>query len=261
MNVISLVPSWTETLLECGINVIGRTRFCIHPSEEIEHIPVVGGTKDIDWDKVKNLEPDLVLLDKEENPKAFFDECTFPTFVTHITSIRDVTVALLNLSEKFENQRLFNLAGRWQSISESPQLKIKDLEKFPGLIQWVKRPTHRIKKIQYLIWRDPWMTVSKETFIGSVLLKFGIDKYMNDYEEKYPEINLEDFDPKSTLLLCASEPYPFHKKIEELKKLPFPSMIVNGESYSWFGLRTLMFLETQRELYKPKKPIFSLRSR
>lgn len=260
IRVISLVPSWTETLLECGVNVIGRTRFCIHPSEEVEHIPVIGGTKEADWDKIKQLEPDFVLMDREENTKEMFDECTWPTVVTHVESLKDVSVALLTMSEKFQNQQLFNLAGRWQGISQTPNLAVKDLNKLPGLIQWIRHPERRIEKILYVIWKNPWMTVNRKTFISSVLTKLGIEKYLVDFDEKYPEINLDDYSSDSTLLLFSSEPYPFQKKIEEIASLPFPSLIVNGECYSWFGMRSLIFLETQSELFKAKPRMFRLRN-
>jgi ABC-type Fe3+-hydroxamate transport system substrate-binding protein len=252
VKVVSMVPSWTETLLECDINVIGRTRFCVHPLDIVEHIPVVGGTKEAQWDKIKGLDADLLVLDKEENPIDFANESPLPFYATHVQSIKDVHVELLKLSETFRNQKLFNLAGRWQAIDESPPLQIKDLEKFPGLIQWIRKPTRRIKKIYYIIWKNPWMTISKETFIGSMLMKLGIEKYMDNFEEKYPEVDLNTLDPETTLLMFATEPFPFHKKTDELSKLAFPSLIVNGEFYSWFGIRSLVFLETQKDIFKPK---------
>ncbi|MES2768287.1 MAG: helical backbone metal receptor [Bdellovibrionota bacterium] len=261
ITVISLVPSWTETLLECGVNVIGRTRFCIHPSAEVEDIPIIGGTKEADWDKIKSMEPDFVLMDKEENTKEMADECPCPTIFTHVQSLNDVSVALLTMSEKLENEKLFNLAGRWQALAQTPNFAVKDLNKLPGLIQWIRHPEKKIQKILYVIWRNPWMTVNRETFISSVLTKLGIEKYLVDFEEKYPEIDLKDFNSDTTLLLFSTEPYPFEKKVAEIKMLPFPSLIVNGECYSWFGLRSLIFLETQEQLFKPKKRLFNIVSR
>jgi ABC-type Fe3+-hydroxamate transport system substrate-binding protein len=258
LKVISLVPSWTETLLECGVNVVGRTRFCIHPSDIIEDIPAVGGTKDINWDKVKSSDADIVIMDKEENPKEFADECPLPFIATHVDSIESVSTSLLMLSEKLGNQKLFNLAGRWQAIAAHEALAVKDLNKFPGLIQWVQKPRQKIQKIYYMIWKNPWMTVSRETFIGSVLMKLGIEKYLDTHNEKYPEIDLRELDSNSTLLMFSSEPYPFQKKIEELTELGFPSLIINGECFSWFGIRSLIFLEIQIELFKPKKPVFNI---
>lgn len=259
LKVVSMVPSWTETLLECGVNVIGRTRFCVHPMDIVEHIPVVGGTKDILWDKVKGLEADLILLDKEENPLEFAEQSPLPYYATHVQGIKDVSVELLKLSERFENQKLFNLAGRWQALDQCPSFEVKDLDKFPGLVQWIKKPTRRIQKIHYVIWKNPWMVVSKETFVGSMLQKLGIGKYLDNFDEKYPEINLENDDPETTLLMFSTEPYPFQKKVPELAKLPYPSLLVNGEFFSWFGIRSLVFLETHKDLFKPKPIKFKLR--
>src|ERR1022692_4596445 len=90
VRVISMVPSWTETLIESGVNVVGRTRFCIHPKDQVKSIQAVGGTKDIDWDKVNGLKPNLVILDQEENPKSMADQCPFPILATHVTQISDV---------------------------------------------------------------------------------------------------------------------------------------------------------------------------
>lgn len=261
ITVISLVPSWTETLLECGVNVIGRTRFCIYPELDVEDIPVVGGTKEVNWDKIKSMEPDFVLMDKEENTKEMYEECPCPVITTHVQSIHDVSKALIDMSEKFQNEKLFNLAGRWQALSQSPSFALKDLNKLPGLIQWIRHPEKKIQKIIYVIWKNPWMTVNKDTFISSVLTKIGIEKYLLDFDEKYPEINLKDYNSDTTLLLFSSEPYPFQKKLSEIKSLPFPSLIINGECYSWFGLRSLIFLETQGELFKPKKRLFNIVSR
>lgn len=261
LTVVSLVPSWTETLLQCGINVVGRTRFCIHPSEEVEHIPVVGATKEANWDKIKSLEPDFVIMDKEENTKEMYDECPCPIITTHVQGIPDVSKSLLEMSAKLNNQQLFNLAGRWQAIEQSPLFAVKDLNKLPGLVKWIKHPTKKIETIIYIIWKKPWMTVSKNTFISSVLIKLGIEKYLLDFDEKYPEIDLKDYNPETTLLLFSTEPYPFEKKIDEIKTLPFPSLIVNGECFSWFGIRSLIFLETQSELFKPKKRMFNISSR
>lgn len=231
----------------------------MHPAEEVEHIPVVGGTKEADWDKVKGLEADFVLLDKEENTLEMAEQCPCPMIVTHVTSLESVAKELIALSEKFENEKLFNLAGRWDAISKAPDFKVKDLNLLPGFKQWVRKPRARIKNIIYMIWKNPWMSVNHETFIHSVMRKMGLEKYVVEFDQKYPEVFLEDYDNEGTLLLLSTEPYPFHKKIDDLKTLPFPSMIVDGECFSWFGIRSLKFLEAQSEFSKPKERVFKIR--
>jgi iron complex transport system substrate-binding protein len=234
-----MVPSLTETLIEAGVEVVGRTRFCIHPGEKIKDISVVGGTKDIDWQKVKDLKADLLILDREENPKSMSDDSPLEVLATHIEKIADVTTTLRTLGKKLGNDRLNTFATRWDSLERKPLVNFENLP----VIEWINKPNGQTK-IVYVIWRDPWMAVSHDTFIGSVLDHLGFGQQLYRFDEKYPKINLDDFDPKETLLLFSSEPYPFGKKKEELKALPFSSALVDGESYSWFGLRSLNFLES-----------------
>ncbi len=94
MRVVSLIPSWTETLLEAGVNVVGRTRFCVYPADKVRNIPAVAGTKNWDFAAIKALKPDLLLLDKEENPKWMAEQTEIPVFSTHITSIQSMPGAL-----------------------------------------------------------------------------------------------------------------------------------------------------------------------
>ena len=90
LRVISMVPSWTETLLYAGIQVVGRTRYCIHPADKVAQIPIVGGTKDIKWDLVQDLQADLVLLDREENPLEMAESSPIPFLATHVSSLREL---------------------------------------------------------------------------------------------------------------------------------------------------------------------------
>jgi ABC-type Fe3+-hydroxamate transport system substrate-binding protein len=233
MKVVSLVPSLTETLLECGVNVVGRTRFCVHPGGDI---PVVGGTKQVDWEKVKALGPDFVLFDKEENTKEMAEACPFPKLVTHVTSLASLARDLRMLAEKLGNAKLRDLAARAEKIR--PQAGPSPI---PAL-KTLKAPAYsRIKTILYLVWRDPWIAVSRDTFIGDMLAHFG--RELPRFPERYPRISLENYDPASTLLLFSSEPYPFGHKEEEIQRLGFPSLIVDGEAFGWFGIRAINFLD------------------
>lgn len=239
MRVVSMVPSWTETLLWAGVQVVGRTRFCIHPAKMITNVPIVGGTKDVSWDLVQDLKPDLVLLDKEENPLEMAEECPLPYIATHVSSLEDLQKELVRLAEHFENSRLMDLAIKCFDILDAPKPKL-DQQKLPGFMEWVKIPTENYSKVVYLIWKKPWMAVSRETYIGSVLEKLGATLLKYPEGEKYPIIDVEDC--KDALFLFSSEPYPFQKKMSELKELGLEGAIVDGESYSWFGLRSLEFL-------------------
>jgi hypothetical protein len=112
------------------------------------------------------------------------------------------------------------------------------------LIEWGRRPEAPVANILYVIWKDPWMSVSKSTFIGSVLEKCGMGSYLPDFKEKYPKIELTAYSPSQTVLLFASEPYPFLRKRQDLLPIQHPHAFVEGECFSWFGVRALRFLES-----------------
>jgi ABC-type Fe3+-hydroxamate transport system substrate-binding protein len=260
MRVVSMVPSWTETLLEAGVEVVGRTRFCIHPSEKIKTIPVVGGTKDIDWEKLKAIEFDFLLLDKEENLKAMADDAStsknYSLVVTHIKKCSDVPRELRQLSQKFKNENLDHLASRWDiAIKDNTRTSGDDIvqlhqldeskQKALGVLEWVRMPTSNYEQVVYVIWKNPYMTVTAETFVGSMLELAGLKTFLseNKFGKLYPEISLNQFDQLKTLFLFSSEPFPFHKKVADLKSQDIYGAVINGESYSWFGSRALSFLE------------------
>jgi hypothetical protein len=111
-----MVPSWTETLIEAGVEVVGRTRFCIHPQEKVKSIPVVGGTKDINWEKIKAIDFDFLVLDKEENPKEMADKAQSKVIATHVKRCDDVVTELQDLAIKLKNEKLNDFAKRWKAV-------------------------------------------------------------------------------------------------------------------------------------------------
>ncbi len=264
MKIVSLVPSWTETLIFCGAEVVGRTRFCIHPAEKVRNITVVGGTKDLSLEKLIELKPDLLILDKEENLSWMSEQSPCPVFVSHVTDVGVMPEELRKMSALMPPQitdAMLVLAQRWTDLlAEMNENKIADNSKIfhrvapgaiPGLLEWVSTPQAFDKNTElvYVIWRKPWMCVSQNTFIGSVIKLLGGKIYRISGDKKYPEFSLESLllDPdKNLFFLFSSEPYPFVNKKQELLPLVELGMcaaIVDGESYSWFGVRTLKFLE------------------
>lgn len=241
MRVVSMVPSWTETLLEASAEVVGRTRFCIHPAERVKSIPTVGGTKNWSLGKLKKLNPELIILDREENTRDMADEAPVEILDTHVSGIADMPRELRRLSKRLRLPALIEMADRYERcLSRQPT----PVERLPGVIEWLKKPTGKIERVVYVIWKNPWMTVSRSTFIGSMLEFVLGPGLLTEYSEKYPKFDLDEIDCSNTLVLFSSEPFPFAKHKEELLRLPFASAIVDGESWSWFGVRALRFLET-----------------
>ena len=248
MRIVSLVPSWTETLITCGAHIVGRTRYCVHPHDRVQSIPEVGGTKEVNWSAVAQLEPELLVLDREENTQAIAEEAPCPFVATHVKSVGEMPEQLALIANAIAPgaaaNMIHDLASRWRAASRLESTN-SPLISIPAVIDWIRRPTAQCDQLLYLIWRRPWMSVGKQTFIGSMLAELGFGWSMPDFDEPYPKLELENFDPSRTLLLCSSEPYPFHRKRALVEKLPHAAAIVDGEQFSWFGVRALSLLESR----------------
>ncbi|MDQ0065640.1 ABC transporter substrate-binding protein [Chryseobacterium lathyri] len=223
MRVISLVPSVTEALFDLGLSeneVVGRTKFCIHPESKVKTIPVIGGTKNINIDKIRALRPDLILANKEENIKEQVEALMndFKVIVTNIETIEDNYYLLKTLGN------LFNKEERAQQFN----LKIYEVLEQAKLDSTVK--------VAYLIWKSPYMTIGSDTFIHRVLSEIGFENIFKN-RTRYPEIQMEDL-VEAEVIMLSSEPFPFKEKhIEEMKAF-YPDkkiMIVDGEAFSWYG--------------------------
>ncbi|WP_326982709.1 helical backbone metal receptor [Chryseobacterium sp. MYb264] len=223
MKIVSLVPSITETLFDLGLTekeIIGRTKFCIHPEGKVKNVPVVGGTKNINIDKIRALKPDLILANKEENNKeqveSLMDDCK--VIVTNVENIEDNYYLLKNLGKicnKEEKAQLFNL--KIYEILNDIKINSKI-------------------KVAYLIWKNPYMTIGSDTFIHQILAETGFENIFKD-RKRYPEIQISDL-AAADIIMLSSEPFPFREKhIEEMKDV-FPDkkiIIVDGEAFSWYG--------------------------
>ncbi|WP_428623515.1 helical backbone metal receptor [Sedimenticola sp.] len=242
MRVVSLIPSITESLIDCQANVVGRSRFCIHPQPQVSEIPAVGGTKQVDWQAMAYLQPDLVVLDREENTREMAESCPYPYLALHITSVETVGPELLRLAERIECEALKAEAQRWEQVSQLAGHAF-DLHALPGVIEWWRPPTTQTQ-VEYLIWRNPWMAIGEGTFIHSMLKRMGMGPWLIPHDEKYPQIDLHRLNPRDTLLLFSSEPFPFQRYRDELLELGYSCGLIDGENYSWYGTRSLRFLET-----------------
>ncbi|MGC4128365.1 MAG: helical backbone metal receptor [Bergeyella sp.] len=223
MKVVSLVPSITETLFDLGLTsdeIIGRTKFCIHPKNEVKNVEIIGGTKNLNIEKIKSLKPDLIIANKEENVKEQVEELMqdFKVLVTNVETLEDNYYLLKQLGTIFgkeEKAQLFN-----QKIYE--------------IFHFIK--TKKPLKIAYLIWKNPYMTVGGDTFISKILEELGFENMFKN-RKRYPEVQPEDLEGADWIFL-SSEPFPFKEKhIEELRTVcKKPKItIVDGEAFSWYG--------------------------
>lgn len=239
-RIVSLVPSITELLFDLGLGeyLVGRTGFCIHPAPAVKKIPKVGGTKDVHLDKIRQLKPTHAVVDVDENPKEVAD--ALAEFVPHLI----VTHPLAPL----DNLKLYRLLGGIFDREE----RAAELEKaFSAAHESVARAAHLLprQRVMYLIWRKPWMTVSRDTYISRTLALVGWDTVPAETSIRYPE--LTEF-PECLAgvdrVLLSSEPYPFREKhLTELRgALPAGSgcrvALVDGEMVSWYGSRAIQGL-------------------
>ncbi|MFT7343519.1 MAG: iron complex transport system substrate-binding protein [Lentimonas sp.] len=225
-RIVSIVPSQTEFLHDIDLDdeVVGITKFCIHPKAWFQSKNRVGGTKNVDLEKVRALNPDLIIANKEENDKENIAELRkiAPVYMSDI----------FNLDDSFEMMRQIGELTNRKEESQFIIEKIKD--NFRSL-----KPFSSIKKALYFIWREPWMLAGKSTFIDSILDKWGLENAIG--VERYPVVEIENL-PACDFVLLSSEPYPFKEKhIAEIRKqLPLAKvMLVDGEIFSWYGSRLL----------------------
>lgn len=225
MRIVSLVPSITETLFDFGLNhehVVGRTKFCIHPKNVVEKVPIIGGTKNLNIEKIKALNPDLIIANKEENVKEQVEEL-----------MKDFDVMLTNIETIEDNYYFIKSIGRLLHQEEKAQKFY--LKAYESLYE---NKASKPYKIAYLIWKDPYMTVGNDTFIHHILTELGLDNQFKN-QNRYPEIQVTDLE-KADVILLSSEPYPFKEKHLDELKAQFPTkkiLLVDGEAFSWFGTR------------------------
>ncbi|MBC7465808.1 MAG: hypothetical protein H7256_07435 [Bdellovibrio sp.] len=240
-KIISLVPSWTETLVAAGVNVVGRTRFCIHPDHIAKNIPTVGGTKALDIEKIKHINPDYILVDKQENTLEMAEEIKaagFKMFITDVTDFSSVIGSLKFLSRSLENEALNDMANRYQAVS-GPGAQL-DPGKFflQSVLKGAITELNFVRDYAYVIWKNPFMVVGDTTFIAENYNLVGIEFKV---EQKYPQVDEQSLRQK--FCFFSSEPFPFLDHYDALIQQGFKGVVVDGEKLSWYGIRNLRFLE------------------
>ena len=241
-KIVSLVPSWTETLIQAELDVVARTRFCIHPAEKVKKLPAVGGTKSLNLDQLLALKPDFVILDKEENKKEMADvlaDHNIELLVSHIDSLKSTIEFLNELSARFQNVKLKEFAHQYEELTAHPSSLSVDKFFKNSVLQSNNKID--ILNLDYIIWKNPYMAIGPNTFINDVFKLFNLKLNLAESQDKkYPVV--EEPQIKKSHCLFSTEPFPFLQQTELLNAEGFNYSIVDGEKISWYGIRNLNFL-------------------
>ena len=228
-RIISLVPSQTELLFDLGLDeqVLGITKFCVHPDKWFRTKTRIGGTKQLNMEIIHQLQPDLVIANKEENVKEQIEELEkyFPVWISDINYLDDAYEMIEQIGLITEREKI---------ATEIITLIQENFARLPA-------PGSRFQTV-YLIWQKPFMTIGGDTFIHSILEATG---FKNMYADKtrYPKLTIEELQAKKPeLIVLSSEPFPFKQKhINEIQiKLPDTKIVLaDGEMFSWYGSRLI----------------------
>lgn len=227
-KIISLVPSQTELLADLGLdnNVVGITKFCVHPPEWRKKKIVVGGTKNFHFDTIEDLQPDLIIGNKEENYKDGIERLRqkYPVWMSDIFTLRDALSMIEIVGLITEKETLA------RQIANGIVAKFKTIKKHAG------------QSVLYLIWRNPWMAAGKNTFIDSMLTTIGLSNSVGS-RDRYPQLSMDEIkDLAPQYIFLSSEPYPFNEQHQaEVQQINPASkiLLVDGEMFSWYGSRLI----------------------
>lgn len=234
-RIISLVPSQTELLFDMGLRdeVVGITKFCIHPDEWFRTKVKVGGTKKYDLEKIKALQPDLIIGNKEENEQGQIEELmkNYNVWMSDIYTLKDSYNMISGLGA---------LVGKQQ---EANNIKLEIEYKFHQLQSQLEISEKAPLNVGYFIWNDPYMVAGNNTFINDLLKISRLNNVFVAKDSRYPQVSEQEIkDANPGVILLSSEPFPFREKhLLELKAICPASntIIVDGELFSWYGSRLL----------------------
>ncbi len=242
-RIVSLVPSQTELLYDLGLeeNIVGITKFCVHPYHFKSTKEKIGGTKKVHFGKIRILKPDIIIANKEENTLEIVEECRkiAPVWVTDIATLVDNNRMISDFGI------LFNARTEAKKLTDKITYAAADFSRFIA--------SQPIRKAAYFIWRDPYMAAGSGTFINEMM---KLNNFENIYEnrQRYPEVELRklrlDGDPEVVFL--SSEPYPFKEEHAfEVGRFTHhaKTVFVDGEMFSWYGSRVLKAFEYFKKLH------------
>lgn len=239
-RIVSLVPSQTELLVDLGLRdqIVGVTKFCVHPVDLRSDKAVVGGTKNVKFDKISSLNPDIIICNKEENTEQMVRqlEKIAPVWISDVNTISESITMIEEFGEIFEvREKALEITSKITSELHAFQEVVKN------------KP---LRKTLYLIWRDPYMAVGRDTFINTLLDLNNFENVILAPSSRYPEVNKEIF-KDADLVLLSTEPYPF-KEDHVLKlqgEIDAEVKLIDGEYFSWYGSRLQEAFEYFKSLH------------
>lgn len=244
MRIVSLVPSQTELLFDLGLeeNIVGITKFCVHPFHLKSTKAIVGGTKKVHLEKITHLQPDIIICNKEENTLEIVESLKeiAPVWVTDIVTIED------NLEMISQFGKLFNKRTEAQKWIDKINFAYHDFKAF------IK--DKEVQKVAYFIWKNPYMVAGDDTFINELL---KLNHFRNIYEKRgrYPEVIIQKMriqgDPD--IVFLSSEPFPFKDEDAfEIGRFTHhaKTVFVDGEMFSWYGTRIVKAFSYFKKLHE-----------
>lgn len=231
LRIISLVPSQTELLFDLGLDeeIVGRTKFCIHPAAGVARVPSIGGTKQFRFDLIDQLQPDLIIGNKEENYREGIERLAahYPVWMSDIMTLPAALAMIRQVGFLVER------AQQAEQLAAEIEMQFAQLPR-----------RQRPLRVGYFIWQKPFMAVGRPTFIDDMLTRCGFQNgFAGQGNGRYPELTADDIRAANLdAILLSSEPFPFTEKQRRTFQTEFglPVYLVDGEMFSWYGSRLLL---------------------
>jgi ABC-type Fe3+-hydroxamate transport system substrate-binding protein len=247
-RIVSLVPSWTETLFALGFNseeIVGVTKFCVEPAAAVASIAKVGGTKNPDVRTILNLAPELVIANAEENRREDIERLRaggIPVFTTYPRTVPGAVESILRMG------RVLGRESGSAALAKQITLAVSGIEAALGV--WSKLRL----RVFCPIWKNPWMSFNADTYAHDVLRMLGYNNIYASAGERYPTVTLEEaVERRPDIVILPDEPYAFDESdVAELKSMLPPALgrrvlIVGGRDLHWYGVHMVNGLKSLAE--------------